>query len=201
MINIKVNGIIELKQLKQLDGLDIDFAGFDFYEQSPRYIRGKITGKEIKVADFDIKKIGVFVNSGFDEIKKTIEDFDLDGVQLQGEESSLLCEQLSEDVEVIKVFRIPGSAITIEELIEDYDEVCDYYLFDIPKHADWKQLNKIKIEKPFFLSGGIGHGDIKKLKAFTHPDFFGVDINEQFEKSVGVKDMISVLQFKQGLKK
>ena len=201
MINIKVNGIIELKQLKQLDGLDIDFAGFDFYEQSPRYIRGKITGKEIKVADFDIKKIGVFVNSGFDEIKKTIEDFDLDGVQLQGEESSLLCEQLSEDVEVIKVFRMPGSAITIEELIEDYDEVCDYYLFDIPKHADWKQLNKIKIEKPFFLSGGIGHGDIKKLKAFTHPDFFGVDINEQFEKSAGVKDMVSVLQFKQGLKK
>ena len=201
MINIKVNGIIELKQLKQLDGLDIDFAGFDFYEQSPRYIRGKITGKEIKVADFDIKKIGVFVNSGFDEIKKTIEDFDLDGVQLQGEESSLLCEQLSEETEVIKVFRIPGSAFSIEELIEDYDEVCDYYLFDIPKHADWKQLNKIKIEKPFFLSGGIGHGDIKKLKAFTHPDFFGVDINEQFEKSVGVKDMISVLQFKQGLKK
>ena len=201
MINIKVNGIIELKQLKQLDGLDIDFAGFDFYEQSPRYIRGKIAGKEIKVADFDIKKIGVFVNSGFDEIKKTIEDFDLDGVQLQGEESSLLCEQLSEDVEVIKVFRIPGSAITIEELIEDYDEVCDYYLFDIPKHADWKQLNKIKIEKPFFLSGGIAHGDIKKLKAFTHPDFFGVDINEQFEKSAGIKDMVSVLQFKQGLKK
>lgn len=201
MINIKVNGIIELKQLKQLDGLDIDFAGFDFYEQSPRYIRGKVTGKEIKAADFDIKKIGVFVNSGFDEIKKTIEDYGLDGVQLQGEESSLLCEQLSEDTEVIKVFRIPGSAITMEELIEDYDEVCDYYLFDIPKHADWKQLNKIKIEKPFFLSGGIGHGDIKKLKAFTHPDFFGVDINEQFEKSVGVKDMVSVLQFKQGLKK
>ncbi len=200
MINIKVNGIIELKQLKQLDGLDIDFAGFDFYEKSPRYIRGKVTGKEIKIADFDIKKIGVFVNSGFDEIKKTIEDFDLDGVQLQGEESSLLCEQLSEETEVIKVFRIPGSAITIEELIEDYDEVCDYYLFEIPKQADWKQLNKIKIEKPFFLSGGIAHGDIKKLKAFTHPDFFGVDINEQFEKSVGVKDMISVLQFKKGLK-
>ena len=200
MINIKVNGIIELKQLKQLDGLDIDFAGFDFYEQSPWYIRGKVTGKEIKVADFDIKKIGVFVNAGFDEIKKTIEDYGLDGVQLQGEESSLLCEQLSEEVEVIKVFRIPGSAITIEEMIEDYDEVCDYYLFDIPKQSDWKRLNKIKIEKPFFLSGGIGPGDIKKLKTFTHPDFFGVDINEQFEKSVGVKDMVSVLQFKKGLK-
>ncbi len=200
MINIKVNGIIELKQLKQLDGLDIEFAGFDFYEQSPRYISGKIAGKEIKAADFDIRKIGVFVNAGYDEIKKTIEDYGLDGVQLQGEESSLLCEQLSEEVEVIKVFRIPGSTFSIEELIEDYDEVCDYYLFDIPKQADWKQLNKIKIEKPFFLSGNIGPGDIKKLKSFTHPDFFGVDINEQFEKGIGVKDMVNVLQFKKGLK-
>ncbi|MGZ8559686.1 MAG: phosphoribosylanthranilate isomerase [Chitinophagaceae bacterium] len=200
MINIKVSGIIELKQLKQLDGLDIEFAGFDFYEQSPRSIRGKVTGKEIKLADFDIRKIGVFVNAGLDEIKKKIDDYGLDGVQLQGEESSLLCEQLSEETEVIKVIRIPGSAISIQELIEDYDEVCDYYQFDIPKQADWKQLNKMKIEKPFFLSGGIGPGDFKKLKSFTHPDFFGVDINEQFEKTVGVKDMVSVLQFKKGLK-
>ena len=200
MINIKVNGIVELKQLKQLDGLDIEFAGLDFYKASPWYMKDKIGGNELKTADFDIRKIGVFVNAEYDEIKKTIDEYRLDGVQLQGEESSLLCEQLSDEVEVIKVFRIPGSKISIEELIEDYDEVCDYYLFDIPKQTDWKQLNKTKIEKPFFLSGGIGPDDIKKLKSFQHPDFFGVDINEQFEKSIGVKDMVSVLKFKQGLK-
>ena len=163
-------------------------------------MKDKIGGNELKTADFDIRKIGFFVNADYDEIKKTIDNYGLDGVQLQGEESSLLCEQLSEEVEVIKVFRIPGSKISIEELIEDYDEVCDYYLFDIPKQGDWKQLNKTKIEKPFFLCGGIAPGDIKKLKAFKHPDFFGVDINEQFEKSTGVKDMLSVLKFKQGLK-
>ena len=172
MINVKVNGITQLKQLKQLDGLNIEFAGLDFYKQSAWYMQDKIDGKELKSADFDIRQIGVFVNAGFDEIKKTIDEYGLDGVQLQGEESSLLCEQLSEEVAVIKVFRIPGSKISIEELIEEYDEVCDYYLFDIAKQADWKQLSKSKIEKPFFLSGSIGPGDIKKLKSFGHPDFF-----------------------------
>jgi phosphoribosylanthranilate isomerase len=201
MINIKVNGITELKQLKQLDGLNIDFAGFDFNKQSPWYIGGKIAGKELKIADFDIRKVGVFANAEYEEIMKAIDEYDLDAVQLQGDETPALCEQLSDKTEVIKAFYIGAPKITMEELIEDYDEVCDYYLFVAGKPADWKQLTKSRIEKPFFLSGNIGPDDIKKLKAFTHPDFFGVDINELFEKSVGVKDMVSILQFKQGLKK
>ena len=200
MINIKVNGIVELKQLKQLDGLDIEFAGFDFYYQSPWYIGDKIAGEELRSADFDTRKVGIFVNADFEEIMKTIDEYGLDVVQLQGNESPHLCEQLSDETEVIKAFNISNSNVSIEELIEDYDEVCDYYLFDTTKQTDWKQLNKSRIEKPFFLSGGIGPDDSKKLKSFSHPDFFGVDINEQFEKSTGVKDMISILQFKKGLK-
>src|SRR5687768_16372763 len=199
MINIKVNGIVELKQLKQLDGLDIEFAGFDFDKQSPRYIGNKIAGKELSAADFDTRKVGIFVNADYEEIKKAIDEYGLDGVQLQGDETPALCEELSEETEVIKAFKVIASTTSIEELIEDYDEVCDYYLFDIAQ-ANWKQLTKSRIEKPFFLSGSIGSGDTKKLKSFTHPDFFGVDINEQFEKSIGVKDMVGILQFKQGLK-
>ncbi len=200
MINIKVNGIVELKQLKQLDGLDIEFAGFDFRKQSPWYIGDKLAGEELRVADFDTRKVGIFVNADFEEIMKAIDEYGLDVVQLQSDESPYLCEQLSDETEVIKAFNISNSKVSIEELIEDYDEVCDYYLFNTTKQTDWKQLNKSRIEKPFFLSGGIGPDDSKKLKSFSHPDFFGVDINEQFEKSIGVKDMISILQFKKGLK-
>ncbi|HKZ65331.1 MAG TPA: phosphoribosylanthranilate isomerase [Chitinophagaceae bacterium] len=200
MINIKVNGIVALKQLKQLDGLDIEFAGFDFHKPSPWYIGDKIAAEELRAADFDIRKVGVFVDADFEKIRKAIDGYGLDAVQLQGEESPYLCEQLSDETEVIKAFNISNSKVSIEELIEDYDEVCDYYLFHAAKQADWKQLDKARIEKPFFLSGGIGPGDFKKLKSFSHPDFFGVDINEQFEKSIGVKDMITILQFKQGLK-
>ena len=208
-MNTKVCGITQLKQLQQLDGLDIDFAGLIFYKDSPRYLGDKIAAADLKNSDFDLKKVGVFVNADYDEIMQVVEDYGLDVVQLHGDESPELCEELSEDVEVIKAFKVKDSKISIDEMVADYDEVCDYYLFDTAsseveggtgKQFDWKILSKAKIEKPFFLSGGIGVGDVKKVKAFKHPDYYAVDINSKVEKEPGVKDMGLVLQFRQGLK-
>lgn len=208
-MNTKVCGITQVKQLQQLDGLDIDFAGLIFYKDSPRYVGDKIAAKDLKNSDFDLKKVGVFVNADYDEIMQVVEDYGLDVVQLHGDESPELCEELSEEVEVIKAFKVSDSKVSIDEMVADYDEVCDYYLFDTAsseveggtgKQFDWKVLSKAKIEKPFFLSGGIGVDDIAKVKAFKHPDYYAVDINSKVEKEPGVKDMALVLQFRQGLK-
>lgn len=158
-MNIKVCGITTMKQLQQLDGLEIDFVGLNFYKGSVRYIGDKITGKEIQNADFDIKKVGVFVNTGYDEIMRTVEEYSLDIVQLHGNEKPDLCSALSEDIEVIKVFRIDATTKNVDELLKDFDDVCDYYLFDAGGQKetlggsgvkfDWDLLVKAKIEKPF----------------------------------------------------
>ena len=58
LMNIKVCGITQLKQLQQLEALNIDFAGLIFYEESPRYMKDKLSGKDVKSADFDMKKVG-----------------------------------------------------------------------------------------------------------------------------------------------
>ena len=209
-MNIKVCGITEMKQLQQLDGLDIDFAGLIFYKESPRYIGDKISKTELKKADLDIKKVGVFVNPEMIDVLDAIDDYGLEVVQLHGDESPEMCEDLSSEVEVIKAFRV-SDGVDIDKLVAPYDAVCDYYLFDTGglkesfggtgKQFDWTILTKAKIEKPFFLSGGIGVDDAIRIKAFKHPDYFGVDINSRFEKEPGVKDMGLVLQFKQGLKR
>ena len=210
-MNIKVCGITQFKQLQQLEALNIDYAGLIFYKDSPRYIGNKITGKQIKDADFDIKKVGVFVDPGYSELLDAIDEYGLDIVQLHGNETPQLCEELSGEVEVIKAFRIAGDeSIDIDEMVADYDEVCDYYLFDTAglkesfggtgQQFDWGVLKKAKIEKPFFLSGGIGPGDAAKVKAFNHPDFFAVDVNSKFELSPGLKDMAAILKFLQGFK-
>lgn len=208
-MNIKVCGITQLKQLQQLDGMDIDFAGLIFYSNSARYVGDKLSAKDVRALDVDIKKVGVFVNAAFAEIMQTINDYALDAVQLQGDETPYQCEELSDHTEVIKVFSISEDN-DIDELISDYDDVCDYYLFDTAvngaqggtgKKFDWKKLSKSKIEKPFFLSGGIEPADAIKLKAIKHPDFYGVDLNGGFEKEPGVKDMAKLLQFKLALKK
>ena len=209
-MNIKVCGITEMKQLQQLDGLDIDFAGLIFYKESPRYIGDKISKKDLKKADLDIKKVGVFVNPEMIEVLDAIDEYGLEVVQLHGDESPEMCEDLSSEVEVIKAFRVT-EGVDIDKLVAPYDAVCDYYLFDTGglkesfggtgQQFDWSILTKAKIEKPFFLSGGISPEDAQKVKEFVHPDFFGVDINSRFEKEPGVKDMAKVLQFRQGLKK
>ncbi|MBI3138826.1 MAG: phosphoribosylanthranilate isomerase [Sphingobacteriales bacterium] len=208
-MNIKVCGITEMKQLQQLDGLDIDFAGMIFYKDSPRYVGGKLNASEVKKADFDLKKTGVFVNPEMIEVLDAIDEYGLEVVQLHGDESPEMCEDLSSEVEVIKAFRIRGDE-DIDKLVAPYDAVCDYYLFDTGglkenfggtgKQFDWSVLSKAKIEKPFFLSGGISVEDAARVKAFKHPDLFGVDINSKFESAPGVKDMKRVLQFREGMK-
>ena len=209
-MNIKVCGITQFKQLQQLEALNIDYAGLIFYKDSPRYMGDKISGDQLKDADFDLKKVGVFVNPGYSELLDAIEDYGLDIIQLHGNESPELCSDLSEELEVIKAFRIPPEeTIDIDEMVMPYDEVCDYYLFDSgglketiaeSQSFNWDLLNKAKIEKPFFLAGGIGPNDGAKVKTFNHPDFFAIDINSKFESEPGAKDMASILKFMQAFK-
>jgi phosphoribosylanthranilate isomerase len=87
--------------------------------------------------------------------------------------------------------------------------VCDFYLFDTKtatgsggtgQKFDWKKIADSKIEKPFFLSGGIGPDDAKLVKEFKHLDYFGADLNSLFEKEPGVKDMALLLKFMHALK-
>jgi phosphoribosylanthranilate isomerase len=207
-MNIKVCGITTLKQLQQLDGLNIDFAGLNFYEPSPRYVGEGIDAEALIQADLDVKTVGIFVDDDYETVMEKVEKYELHLVQLHGNESPELCKELSEDTEVIKVFAIDDSITDIDELVAPYDAVCDYYLFDTAsegkggsgKKFNWDLLSEAKIEKPFFISGGIALSDTTALKNFKHPDFYGVDINSQFEKSAGVKDMATVLEFKLALK-
>lgn len=224
-MNIKVSGITQLKQLQQLEGLNIDFAGLIFQKDSPQYLGDKIDKTALKNSDFDLKKVGVFKDPDMIDVLDAIDEYGLDVVELQGNESAEMCEDLSSEVEVIKAFHLRNN-IDIDEMIKAYDAVCDYYLFNSgplqnaydektgsPEMVsfqavlkggnqgyDWKILTKAKIEKPFFLSGGISINHIEAIKKFTHPDFYGVDINSRFDKEPGVKDMALVLQFLQGLK-
>lgn len=209
-MNIKVCGITTMKQLQQLDGLNIDFAGMVFNKQSPQFVDGKISGKELKQADLDIKKVGVFVNASMDDILDKVEKYGLDMVQLEGEETPEFCESLSGEIEVIKTFfidHLPDD--TIDSLLVDYDEVCDYYSFDtivkkdfggISEKFDLQKITGSKIEKPFFLGGGIKPEDAQIIKQFRHPDFYGIDLNSYFEKEPGIKDMALVLGFVAALK-
>jgi phosphoribosylanthranilate isomerase len=199
-MRVKVCGMTELEQIRQLDAMGVDFAGFIFYPKSPRYVVRHLSGEQLKKARLRLGKVGVFVNAGYDEVMKQVDSYGLDMVQLHGDETPRFCEQLANYITVIKVFRL-GEDDPIEWIIRPYQDSCDMFMFDTEgagyggtgKKFNWNVLMTAHIDKLFFLSGGIEPGDAEKLKAFAREPvaakMFSIDINSKFELSSGVKDL------------
>ncbi|MEO6818239.1 MAG: phosphoribosylanthranilate isomerase [Ginsengibacter sp.] len=203
-MKIKVCGNTIMSQLKELDHLLIDYAGFIFYEGSPRYMGKKIKSEDLQNLPTKLQKIGVFVNESREEVLRRIDEYGLDGVQLHGDETPEFCKQISDHVTVIKAFRINTNQIDIDWMVKEFIDVCDYYLFDKESRSvyggsgekfDWNLLQNASIGKSFFLSGGISQNDAGMLKNFQHPFFYGIDLNSRFETSPGVKNMEMLKQF------
>lgn len=203
-MKIKVCGITDIEQLKQLDEIGIDYAGMIFYNRSTRYMTEKLKNVEVKKLNLLIKKIGVFVNASEEDIFMQVELYGLDAVQLHGDETPLFCKHISDKVKVIKAFRINETEHHIDRLIFPFEDFCDYYMFDTGgtgkyggsgKKFNWQILETSKINKSFFLSGGISLDDVQKLKNFQHPFFYAVDINSGFEIEPGIKDLKQIKSF------
>lgn len=195
---IKVCGMTSFGQVKELADMGVDYAGFIFYEKSPRFVGSKIKPQEIKQFK-GLKKVGVFVNQSQREISNITHEYGLDLVQLHGDESPEFCEQLKPTVEVIKALRVTGNE-PIEPLVSLYDSAADYFLFDTKAKAyggtgkkfDWRVLANAKLSKSYFLSGGIGGEDASFIaeqasKGVINP--FALDLNSKFESIPGVKKM------------
>jgi phosphoribosylanthranilate isomerase len=203
---VKVCGITNLDQLGELDKMLVDFVGFNFCNGNPTNIIGKIPALDLKYANVDVKKVGIFSNQSLDFIHETILDFGLDLVQLNGNEHPDLCRSLSDEITVIKtIYLDKDQELKLYDYINLYDDVCDYYSFDamIPGNRggvttafNWDTLETANIEKPFFIGGdGIKPIDAPRIHAFKHPDFIGVDLNHHFDKEPGLKDTSMILSF------
>ena len=194
------------EQLQKLDQLGVDFAGLIFYENSKRFVGDKLNAQKSKISQLEIKRVGVFVNAGIDQIEKEVKEYGLSYVQLHGDESVDFCRAVKDFVAVIKVIRVDEDT-DLEGDLKVFEEACDYFLFDTDskqfggsgKQFNWDRLKRFNIKKPFFLSGGIGLDDVDKLKSFHHLMLFAVDVNSRFESEPGIKDTDKVEAFMNAL--
>jgi len=204
-MRLKVCGMTKTGQLKELEELNVDFAGFIFYKPSPRYVMNNgLTPQVLKTEKIKINRVGVFVNETAENVLQCVKEWKLDMVQLHGDESPKYCEHISNHITTIKAFRIGTDNNTLYRLFP-YTEYADLFLFDTlgkkfggtGEQFDWNQLARLNSEKPYFLSGGIGPDDIEKIKQFcsSEKNVFALDVNSKFEFSPGIKDMKLVKEF------
>ena len=195
---IKVCGMTQGQNIRDVEALGVDLIGFIFYEKSPRCAR--------QLPDYlplHAGRVGVFVDAPLAEINAKAEAFGLTHIQLHGHESPQLCQALKgSGFKLIKAFSIAEPCDL--NATEAYDGICDYFLFDTKTPAyggsgkafDWDILSHYHGSTPFLLSGGIGPESIEALQSFSHPALAGYDLNSRFEVTPGVKEVDKVMRFK-----
>jgi phosphoribosylanthranilate isomerase len=229
-MKLKVCGMKYIENIQQVAALQPDYLGFIFYEKSKRNFEGIIP--ELPKS---VKKVGVFVNEIIEIVVSLVEEYQLDAIQLHGDESLAYVKELQiqlserralfieenkhqkkeknkhfiadEKVEIIKVFGIKDAFNF--DILKPYLEDVDYFLFDTKGDErggngvqfDWKVLEKYPFEKPFFLSGGIGLGDVEEVKKIVNSDLpiYALDVNSRFESEPGVKKIEEIKKFKNSL--
>jgi phosphoribosylanthranilate isomerase len=194
-MRIKVCGMKYPENIAAIQKLKPDFMGFIFYEKSPRYIDDTIFSA-INNTKGNLQTIGVFVNNSLHEVREAISKYELDFVQLHGDESVEYVRELSlAKVKVIKTFQIQDNFDW--SIINNYAHYIQYFLFDTKTKKyggsgikfNWAQLNNYKLKIPFFLSGGITINDVYQIKNLKIPQLFAIDINSKFETEPGIKDL------------
>jgi phosphoribosylanthranilate isomerase len=144
-----------------------------------------------------IVPVGVFVNAPVKEIAETFLNGVISAAQLHGEEDDGYIARLKElcavngksariiiikTINVNNVKRLPAAS------------PADYYLLDSScgtgEAFNRKIISSLKINKPWFLAGGINIDNIKEAAALSP---FAVDISSGAEAD-GVKDRKKILQ-------
>lgn len=184
---VKVCGMVDSEQIKSLEGVT-DLTGFIFYSKSPRFH----SDQKIKNVPF---KVGVFVNETKENILEKIQQFELQYIQLHGNEKPEECLFFKSHCMVIKAFGIDHE-FDFKQL-KAYNNTVDYFLFDTKcinyggsgKSFNWKILKHYNLDIPFFLGGGINPESIESLQNFDHPKWIGIDLNSGFESAPGNKNI------------
>ncbi len=199
VIKVKVCGMKNPENIRELLKLQPDFMGFIFYQKSKRFAEPELDQELLLHFPERTKKVAVFVDEEEDKIMEIVKKYDIKMVQLHGHESPAFCETLrGKGLTVIKVFSV-GEAFDFKKL-GPYLLHTDYFLFDTKGKEyggngvtfDWSILNEYKYDKPIFLSGGIGAENVTSIKDLKIP-VYAIDVNSRYEVEPGLKN-ISLLK-------
>ena len=196
---VKVCGMHDAENIREVEALGIDLMGFIFWPKSSRYV-----SERPAYLPTNCKRVGVFVDEDIETVKRIADDYALDYIQLHGHELADYCAQLR-GFKLIKAFNIA----TTEDFkqTEPYTGIVDYFLFDTKGKSvggngekfDWSVLSAYDGNTPFLLSGGIGPDDAEVLTSHFSPltskKCVGIDLNSRFEIAPGLKDINKLKDF------
>ena len=178
---IKICGLTRLEDIQAVNEAKPDFCGF--IVEFPKS-RRNVTGAQLRTLreklDESILPVGVFVNAPLELPAQLLNEGTISLAQLHGQENEDYIRQLKimTDQLLIKAFSIK----TADDMENALQSPADYILLDqgsggTGKTFDWSLIPKI--ERPFFLAGGIGEENLEQAIWEIHP--FAVDLSSSVE--------------------
>lgn len=192
---LKICGMRDAANMREIALLKPDFFGLIFYEKSPRFV--SLEQARMLPEFAAIGRVGVFVNETAENVLRIADEAGLSFVQLHGAESPQFCREIKRRapaLKVVKAFAVDNDFDGAR--LQNYETATDFYLFDTKtaahggsgKSFDWRILRKLQINKPFFLGGGIAaENAAEAIAACASLPLFALDANSRAEIAPGVK--------------
>jgi len=202
-MRIKICGLSRDEDIDYVNEARPDYAGFVFAKSKRQVSAPLAQYLRFRLAD-GIVPVGVFVNAPIAEAAALYHNGVISVAQLHGGEDESYIAQLkrksadngrNRPITVIKVIRS-------DELKRGLPATgADYYLIDSGagsgKSFNWHELNALKIERPWFLAGGI---TIRNIEQAMELNPFAVDVSSGAETD-GVKNREKILQLTAAVRK
>jgi phosphoribosylanthranilate isomerase len=198
-MKLKICGMRDANNIIDVASVKPDYLGFIFYSKSPRFVGDEFV-LPTKLSP-EILRVGVFVNETTSVILDKAKTYNMDYIQLHGNETPSQCEALGQlGVGIIKVFSV-GDDFDFQ-VTKPYKNVVDYFLFDTKgkyhggnaSTFNWDLLKQYDQKIPFFLSGGLSPENIEEVRKLDSMNIHALDVNSGVEISPGVKDSLKVKQ-------
>jgi phosphoribosylanthranilate isomerase len=210
---IKICGLTEPSQARAIAALRPDAIGLNFYPQSPRFVSVAAARKITDAVGPQVERIGVFVEPTAEELRRTVADCGLSGVQIHSaDEQHALAEMALNAGPITRRicgFQVGLAGLThLKTYLQDHkpsDWVADACLADALvkgmyggtgqsppwqvlrdeyRHGEWPRL---------ILAGGLRAETVGEGIATVRP--WGVDVASGVESAPGIKDVEKVARF------
>ncbi len=185
---IKICGITQEDDAALAVEAGANALGFNFYGHSPRYVTPERAAEIAEAVRGDYLRVGVFVNAGAEQLRRTAEQVSLDVLQVHGDQSAYLPAP----------YRLWKSADPRKPLT-DAAAKFEAYLLDTPSEgfggsgATFPWQLAAQFPHRFLLAGGLHAGNVAEAIASARP--WGVDACSRIESRPGRKDARRVWEF------
>ena len=202
---VKICGLSTRETLDVALGAGADMVGFVFFPPSPRHLSLETARELGRQATGRATKVALTVDADDATFENIIETLKPDILQIHGKETTARLRNIKSRFGLPVMKALPVETAADLAPLAGYAGVADRILFDAraPREAtrpgglgaafDWHVLEKLDLELPFMVSGGLNAANVAEAVRVTRAG--GVDVSSGVERAPGVKDLDMIRDF------